>query len=58
MEQAALNYEIETKIIIFQGKQVTLTNRTPVFTSEQREKQRRVIEQRLFAVVKKHKQHA
>jgi len=58
MEQVALNYEVETKTVIFQGKQITLTNRTPIFTPEQREKQRLHIEERLYQIAKKYSKSA
>jgi hypothetical protein len=51
MEQLALRYEVTTQSVFFRGKQITLTNRTPVFTPEQREKQKRLIEQRLYDAV-------
>ena len=51
--QPALNYTVETKQVSFQGKTITLTNRTPVFTPEQREKQKLEIERRLYDIVKK-----
>jgi hypothetical protein len=58
MEQTALRYEVTTQNVIFQGKQITLTSRTPVFTPEQREKQKRAIELRLYNVVGKYKRDA
>jgi len=54
MEQTALSYKVEERTAIFQGKPITLISRTPVFTPEQREKQRRFIESRLYDVVKKY----
>jgi len=54
MEQIALNYKVETKTVMFQGKPITLTNWTPVFTPEQREKQQRFIESKLYDAVKKY----
>ena len=58
MEQTSLRYEIESKTVVFQGKSITLTNRTPVFTPDQREKIRLEIENRLYDVVKKHRESA
>jgi hypothetical protein len=58
MEQVALNYKVESKTVIFQGKPITLTNRTPIFTPEQREKQRLFIEQRLYPIAKKYSKNA
>ena len=49
-----LKYEVESKTVLFQGKQIALTNRTPIYTPEQREKQRREIERRLYEVARKH----
>ena len=54
MMQNVLRYENETKTVIFQGKPIKLTNMTPVFTPEQREKQRLEIERRLYDIVKKY----
>ena len=55
MEQTPSSYNVETKTVIFQGKPITFTSRTPVFTPEQYEKQKKFIESRLYDVVKKHK---
>ena len=54
MGQAALDFKVETKTVIFQGKNITLINKTPVFTPEQREKRRQEIERKLYDVVKKY----
>ena len=54
MEPCGLQYETETKTVIFQGRPITVTNRTPIFTPEQREKRRREIETQLYGVVKKY----
>jgi len=54
MEQVALTYQVEIKTVMFQGKPITLTSRTPIFTPEQREKQRRFIESKLYDAVKKY----
>ena len=58
MEQTALRYETETKIVKFQGKSITVINRVPILTPDQREKRRLEIENRLYDVVKKHKESA
>jgi hypothetical protein len=52
--QQAVRFDVETKTVMFQGKPITLTNRTPIFTPEQREKRRREIERRLYDVVSRH----
>jgi len=54
MDYSNLQYEVETKTVMLQGKPITLVNRTPVFTPEQREKQRQAIERQLYGVVKRH----
>ena len=58
MEQDVSNYSIETKTVFLNGKQITITNRTPVLTAEQREKRWREIEGRLYDIVKKHRSNA
>ena len=58
MEQTNLRYTVESKTIIFQGKPITLTNHTPILTPDQREKVRLEIENRLYDVVKRHKESA
>ena len=58
MNQSALRYEIKSKTVIFQGKPITVINRTPILTSDQREKRRIEIENRLYDVVKKHRENA
>lgn len=54
MESTALKYEVESKTVMFQGKPITLINRTPIFTPDQREKRRIEIERRLYEVVRRH----
>ena len=54
MELCGLQYETETKIATFQGKPITVTNRIPIFTPEQRERRRREIETQLYGVVEKY----
>ena len=56
MANTALRYEVETRTVIFQGKPITLTNRTPIYSPEQREKVRGEIEGRLYDVVMKHRE--
>ncbi|MDR2355932.1 MAG: hypothetical protein LBE16_07025 [Clostridiales Family XIII bacterium] len=55
MEQTIERFTVETKTVYLSGKPVTLTNRTPVLTPEQREKRRREIEDRLYDVCLKHR---
>ncbi|MCL2843486.1 MAG: hypothetical protein FWE28_08520 [Oscillospiraceae bacterium] len=47
-------YEVETKTVFFQGRSVTVTNRTPILSAQQREQRRREIESQLYPVVKKY----
>jgi hypothetical protein len=47
-------YTVETKIIYIQGRPVTLTNRTPILSPEEREKRRREIETTLYEVCRKY----
>jgi hypothetical protein len=54
MERTANRFTVETKTVYIQGKPVTLTNRTPVLTPEQREKRKREIEARLYEVCRKY----
>jgi hypothetical protein len=57
MEQAinlSQRFTVETKTVYMQGRPVTLTNRTPVFTPEQREKRKREIEARLYDICRKY----
>jgi hypothetical protein len=58
MEQAVLRFDVVTKTVNFQGRPITLTSRTPVFTPEQREKRRIAIEQRLYDVVRRYRENA
>ena len=58
MEQSTYPCAVETKTVSHQGRPITLTNRTPVLTSEQREKQRLEIERRLYDVVSKYRESA
>jgi hypothetical protein len=53
MEQAE-RYNVDTQTVQFQGKPITLTNRTPLFTPEQREKRKREIEATLYNIAKKY----
>ena len=47
-------YTVETNTVIFQGKTIKVTNLTPVFTPEQREKRKQEIEFVLYGVFKKY----
>ena len=58
MEQTVLRYKTERKTVIFQGKSITVINRIPIFTPDQHEKRRLEIENRLYDVVKKHRESA
>lgn len=44
------NYKTETKVVTFQGRQIILKNRTPIFTPEQEAAKRRELEQQLYDV--------
>ena len=48
-------YEEKTKIVTFQGKQITLVHRTPILTPKQREVRKREIEQLLYSVFSKYR---
>lgn len=47
-------YTKETKTATLQGKVITITHLTPILTPEEREKQKREIEQKLFEVYSKY----
>jgi predicted amino acid dehydrogenase len=47
-------YTTETKTTTLQGKVITITHLTPILTPEEREKQKREIEQKLFEVYSKY----
>ena len=49
-----ISYKTETEVIMFQGKEITLENRIPVFTREQESAKRRELEQQLFDVFRKY----
>ncbi len=53
-EPQNVKYTVETSTVIFQGKPITLTQRTPVFTPEQREKRKKEIEQKLYGIFNKY----
>jgi hypothetical protein len=53
-ETQNVKYSEEVHTIIFQGKPITLTERTPVFTPEQREKRKKEIEHKLYGIFKKY----
>jgi hypothetical protein len=40
--------------VLFQGKPITITDRTPLYTPEQREKRKKEIEHTLFGIFKKY----
>ena len=42
-----IRYKKETEVMIFQGKEITLENLSPVFTPEQEVAKRRELEQQL-----------
>jgi hypothetical protein len=57
MEQATKTdprFVVETKTVYMQGRPVTLTNRTPILTPEQREKRKREIEAVLYDICLKY----
>ena len=58
MEQTTLRYETETKTANFQGKSITVINRIPILTPDQREKRRIEIENRLYDVIKNRRESA
>jgi hypothetical protein len=47
------SYATETTTALFQGKPITLTHRTPVFSPHEREKRKKDIELQLFDVFAK-----
>ncbi|MDR2022085.1 MAG: hypothetical protein LBQ71_02260 [Hungatella sp.] len=47
-------YTKETKTVDIQGKTFTVTNLTPILSPEEREKQKREIEQKLYEVYVKY----
>jgi hypothetical protein len=47
-------YTKETKTATVQGKTITVTHLTPILTPEEREKQKREIEQKLYEVYVKY----
>ncbi len=53
-EPQNVKYTVETSTVMFQGKPITLTQRTPIFTPEQREKRKKEIEQKLYGIFKKY----
>jgi hypothetical protein len=53
-EPQNLKYSEETSTVIFQGKPITVTERTPVFTPEQREKRKKEIEHKLYGIFSKY----
>lgn len=48
MEQ--VRYTIETEVITFQGKEITLENLSPIFSPEQENAKHRELEQQLYEV--------
>jgi hypothetical protein len=53
-EPQNLKYSEEVSTVIFQGKPITVTERTPVFTAEQREKRKKEIEHKLYGIFNKY----
>ncbi|MDR1439328.1 MAG: hypothetical protein LBJ10_04790 [Clostridiales bacterium] len=53
-ESQNVKYSVETATVMFQGKPITLTSRTPILSPEQREKRKREIESILYNVFKKY----
>ena len=51
-------YTKETKATTIQGKTVTVTHLTPILTPEEREKQKREIERKLYEVYAKYENKA
>jgi hypothetical protein len=49
-----IKYTEETRTVIFQGKPITLTERTPLLSPEQREKRKKEIEHKLYGIFKKY----
>ena len=49
-----IRYKKEIEIVIFQGKEITLENLSPVFTPEQEAAKRRELEQQLYEVFRKY----
>lgn len=49
-----IRYKTETKTAVFQGKNITLENLTPVLSPEQRDKRKREIEHTLYGIFKKY----
>ena len=51
-------YTKETVIVALPGKAITLTHLTPILTPEEREKQKREIERKLYEVYVKYENKA
>ena len=51
---SSIKYKKETEVVTFQGKEITLENLSPVFTTEQEAATRRELEQQLYDVFRKY----
>lgn len=49
-----ISYKTETETVSFQGKEITLENRTPILTPKQEAAKRRELEQQLYEVFRKY----
>ena len=49
-----VKYTKDTHTVFFQGKPITVIERTPIFTPEQREKRKKEIEGTLYNIFKKY----
>lgn len=49
-----VKYIKTTGTVLFQGKPITITDRTPLLSPEQREKQKKEIEHTLYGIFKKY----
>ena len=49
-----INYAKETKTAVFQGKPITVTHLTPVYSPDEREKRKKEIEHDLYDVFVKY----
>ena len=53
-ETQNVKYDVKTSTVIFQGKPITLVERTPILSPRQREQRKKEIEGKLFNIFKKY----
>ena len=54
-DEQNIKYTKKSSTVIFQGKPITVTERSPILTPEQREKRKKEIEFKLYGIFKKYK---